>query len=37
MMSCLGKTDATDLKANPEETESEPKHWEVPQEVATMK
>jgi hypothetical protein len=37
MMACLGKTEATDLKANPEEMESESEHQEVPQEVAAVK
>jgi hypothetical protein len=33
---CLGKTEATDLEANPEETESETEHKEVPKEEAIV-
>jgi hypothetical protein len=37
MMACLGKTDVTDLKANPEEMQSESEHREVPKEYAAVK
>jgi hypothetical protein len=37
MMARLEKTEATDLKVNPEEMESELEHWEVSQGVAAMK
>jgi non-ribosomal peptide synthetase component E (peptide arylation enzyme) len=30
IMSCLGKTEATNFKANPEEMQSEAEHREVP-------
>jgi hypothetical protein len=36
MMAYLGKTEATDLKANPEEMQSEAEHREVPKEHATV-
>jgi FtsZ-binding cell division protein ZapB len=36
MMACLGKMEATDLEANPEEMQSEVVHWEVPKEEATV-
>jgi hypothetical protein len=36
MMASLGKREATDLEANPEEKESEAEHWEVPKEHAAM-
>jgi hypothetical protein len=34
--SCLGETEAMDLEANTEETESEVEHEEVPKEEATV-
>jgi hypothetical protein len=37
MMVCLGKTEAKDLEANSEETQSEAVNWEVPKEVASVK
>jgi hypothetical protein len=37
MMACLGKMEATDLKVNPEEMESESEHREVPQEMAAVR
>jgi hypothetical protein len=37
IMSCLGKMEATDLKANPEEMQSEVEHREVPKEEAAVK
>jgi hypothetical protein len=37
MMACLGKMEATDFKANPEEVKSESEHWEVPKEEDTGK
>jgi hypothetical protein len=33
---CLGKTEATDLEANPEEVESKAKHEEIPKEEASV-
>jgi hypothetical protein len=36
MMAYLGKTDATDLKANPEERQSAGEHQEVPREEAAV-
>jgi hypothetical protein len=36
MEACLGKTEATDLKANPEEIESEVEHEEVPKEESAV-
>jgi hypothetical protein len=37
MMACLGKMEVMDLKANPEEIQSEAEHQEVPKEQATVK
>jgi hypothetical protein len=37
IMACLGKTEATDLKASPEEIQSVSKHREVPKEHAAVK
>jgi hypothetical protein len=37
MMACLGKTEATDLEANPEEMQSEAVLREVPKEEAAVK
>jgi hypothetical protein len=37
MIACLGKTEAMDLAAIPEETESETEHKKVPKEHATVK
>jgi hypothetical protein len=37
MEACLGKTEATDLEANPEEIQSKAVHREVPNEEATVK
>jgi hypothetical protein len=37
MEACLGKTEATDFEANPEEIESEAVHEEVPKEGAAIK
>jgi hypothetical protein len=37
MMACLGKTEATDLEANPEDMESGAEHREVPKEEAAAK
>jgi hypothetical protein len=37
MMACLGKTEAMDLEANPEEMQSEAEHLEVPKEEAAVK
>jgi hypothetical protein len=37
MVACLGKTEATDLKANPEEVKPETVHREVPKEEAAVK
>jgi uncharacterized protein YicC (UPF0701 family) len=37
MMACLGKTDALDLKANPEEREPEAEQREVPKKDAIVK
>jgi hypothetical protein len=36
MKACLGKTEAMDLEANPEETESEVEHEEVPKEEVAV-
>jgi hypothetical protein len=36
MKVCLGKTEAMDAEANPEETESEAEHQEVSKQEATM-
>jgi hypothetical protein len=36
MEACLEKTEATALEANPEDTESESEHQEVPNEVAVV-
>jgi hypothetical protein len=36
MMASLGKTDATDLKANPEEKQSIGEHQEIPKEEAAV-
>jgi hypothetical protein len=36
MEACLGKTEATDLEANPEEMESEAEHEVVPKEEAAL-
>jgi hypothetical protein len=36
MKACLGKTEAADLEANPEEIESEAEHEEVPKEEAAV-
>jgi hypothetical protein len=33
---CLGKTEATDLEANPQEIESEAEHEEVPKKEASI-
>jgi hypothetical protein len=35
-MACLGKTEVTDLEANPEEMESEAEYREVPKEHAAV-
>jgi hypothetical protein len=37
MMACLGKTEATDLEANPERMQSEAEHQKVPKEQAAVK
>jgi hypothetical protein len=37
MMACLGKTEATDLKVNPEEMQSEAEYRDVPMEHAAVK
>jgi hypothetical protein len=37
IMACLGRTEATDLVANPEEKESVPEHRVVPKEQAAVK
>jgi hypothetical protein len=37
IMACLGKTEATDLKANPEEMQSKAEHQDVPKEQVVVK
>jgi hypothetical protein len=37
ILACLGKTEAMDLEANPEEMQFVVEHWEVPKEHATVK
>jgi hypothetical protein len=36
MDACLGKTEATDVEANPEEIEFDSEHQEIPKEEATV-
>jgi hypothetical protein len=37
MVACLGKMEAMDVVANPEEIQSKVEHWEVPNKEAAVK